>query len=474
MTHEPQPDLGTIAATSTQGQAKGSAASGDRSPGHRGSAGVIVTASLVIGLVTAVLLAAVPFISPTESAVTGAVLCGFAIGWASLYVLTGRFTDQPQRWAGVAALFMGVGGLLLLAFGSLMGTALSWVWPLVLLALVVWIVIQVHRGMRSRAGRVQLYSVLVILGLCAVGGGWQTVRTASQTNPYSATGQLVDVGGYALHLECSGSGSPTVVLEPGAGGTSASMAWVVPAVAEQTRVCVYDRAGRGGSEPADRPDDGAQVAADLHTLLQKAGVPGPYILAGHSFGGLYVRIFAARYPEEVAGLVLIDSTASAEPAKSVIPPERDENAYNGIGRLSVVGSLAARVGLGRLFGDLVGGTLPEQSEEKLRYDSAQPNTVRSVVEEYLQAAASAREAAALRDFGDKPLYVLTAGAGHDDSWMTDQNRSASLSTNSAHDVIDGAAHQALEDDPQYAVHISRAVLAVLTSARSGDPLTDHA
>ena len=266
--------------------------------------------SLATGLLAAMLLVAAPFIPVTEPAITGAVLCGFAVGWAVLFGLSHRFTDQPQRWAAIPALFMGLGGLLLLAFGSPMREVLSWVWPPTLLALVVWMVIRVRRDMRSRGGRVQLYVVFTILALCAVGGGWQTVSEAGETNPYLATGRLVDVGGHQMRLSCAGSGSPTVVLEPGAGGTSASMGWVAPAVADQTRVCVYDRAGRGGSEPADSPQDGARIATDLHTLLHQAGVPGPYVLAGHSFGGLYVRIFAAHYPDEVAGLVLIDSTAS--------------------------------------------------------------------------------------------------------------------------------------------------------------------
>lgn len=107
--------------------------------------------------------------------------------------------------------------------------------------------------------------------------------------------------------DCFGSGSPTVVLEPGTGETSASMEWIARVVASQTRVCVYDG---GGSEPAGGPQDGARVATDLHTLLHRADVRGLYVLAGRSFGGLYVRIIAAHYPDEVAGLVLIDSTAS--------------------------------------------------------------------------------------------------------------------------------------------------------------------
>lgn len=429
--------------------------------------------SLVTGLVTASVLVAAPFIPVTEPAITGAVLCGFAVGWTLLLLLSVGFTDHAQRWAAAPALFMGLSGLLLLAFGSPMRQVLSWVWPPVLLALVLWMATRVHRDMHSRSGRLQLYVVFTVLALCAVGGAWQTVSEATETNPYLTSGRLIDVGGHRMHLDCAGSGSPTVVLEPGAGGTSASMGWVAPAVATQTRVCVYDRAGRGGSEPGVGPQDGARVATDLHTLLHKAGVPGPYVLAGHSFGGLYVRIFAAHYPDEVAGLVLIDSTASHEPAESVIPsalPGEGDRAYDGIGRFATLVSLSARVGAARLFGDVAGGTLPARSEKMLRYDTAQAHTVRSVVEEYLRGAGS-QQAASLRDFGDKPLYVLTAGVGSSPSWMATQKKTTTLSTNSAHEVVDGASHQPLEDKKQYAAHITQAVLDVVTSVRTDQPLT---
>lgn len=99
-------------------------------------------------------------------------------------------------------------------------------------------------------------------------------------------GQLIDVGGHRLHLDCTGSGSPPVVVMPGAGGMSSDLGLITPAVAPDTRVCVYDRAGRGWSEPTDTPQDASQIATDLHTLLRRGDVPGPYVLAGHSFGGL--------------------------------------------------------------------------------------------------------------------------------------------------------------------------------------------
>jgi pimeloyl-ACP methyl ester carboxylesterase len=248
------------------------------------------------------------------------------------------------------------------------------------------------------------------------------------------------------------------------------MGWVAPAVADHTRVCVYDRAGRGGSESADSVQDGAQIATDLHTLLHRAGVPGPYVLAGHSFGGLYVRTFAAHYPDEVAGLVLLDSTASKEPATSVVPTNGDDSSYDGVGRFATLASLSARVGLTRLVGNSLPGTLPARSEEQLRYDTAQASTVRSVIDEYQRGGPSARQAASLRDFGDKPLFVLTAGA-QPAAWITAQKQITTLSTNSAHQVVDGATHAGLLTEPQHAAHVTRAVLDVLTSIRHDEPLT---
>lgn len=127
----------------------------------------------------------------------------------------------------------------------------------------------------------------------------------------------------------------------------------------------------------------------------------PYVLAGHSSGGLYVRIFAAHYPDEVAGLVLVDSTASKEPAKSVIPASRDDSSEPGTGRVPILASLSARVGLTRLLGHLDLGTLPPHSRDEARASVAQASWVRSTVEEYMRGSASTQEAASLPDFAGK-------------------------------------------------------------------------
>ena len=294
----------------------------DSGPAHRGRIGWIVFGSLATGLVAALLLVAAPFVPDEEPAITGAVLCGFALGWAMLAVLSVRLTDQPQAWAAVPAAFMGLGGLLLLVFGSAVDPVLSWVWPPALLALVVWMVVQARRHLRSRSRRWLVYPVIGMLAVAAVGGGYETVSAATDAPP-AMPGQSIDVGGHSLRLHCTGTGSPTVVLQPGGGAMSSDMGWIAPRVAADTRVCVYDRPGRGGSEAVSTPEDASQIATDLHTLLRRGNVPGPYVLAGHSFGGLYVLTYAARYPDQVAGMVLVDTTAPREtpPAARLLRPE---------------------------------------------------------------------------------------------------------------------------------------------------------
>ena len=436
-------------------------------PGRRGHIGWIMAGSLVTGLVVGLLLVAAPFIPAEEGELTGALLCGFALGWAMLAVLSVRFTDQPQRWAVAPALFLGLSGLLLLVFGSGIQGVLSWIWPPALLALAVWMIVRARGQLRSRSRRWLLYPVIALMALVAIAGGYETVAGALDED-FPMPGQLIEVGGHSLHLNCRGSGSPTVILEPGAGGTSSDLAWITPAVASETRVCVYDRAGRGWSEPADSRQDGAQIATDLHTLLQRGNVPGPYVMAGHSFGGLYVLTFAARYPDEVAGMVLVDSTAPGSAAPST--SRGNEDSYDILRRASALVSASARLGVGRLIGQFTYGSLPARARDEAIASAATPNDVQSTIEEYLEGSASMDQAASLGDFGDKPLVVLTAGSGSDAEWKAAQDDLASLSTDSAHRVVDGASHGEMTLDEDAAAATSQAILDVVSSVRSGRPL----
>lgn len=458
----------TTGRTTASGPEDGGPGAGSRSgSGPRSRIGWVVAGSLATGLVAAVLLVAAPFVPAQDSAVTGAVLCGFALGWAVLAVLSVRFTDQPQRWAAAPALLMGVGGLLLVVFGSSVRGVLDRVWPPLLLVLAVWMIVCTRRRLRSRSGRVLLYPVIAVLILASLGGGYEAVGETADAAAHPRPGQLIDVGGHRLHLSCTGSGGPTVVIEPGAGEMSSHAGWIAPAVARHTRVCVYDRAGRGWSEPADTRRYGAQTAADLHTLLRRGNVPGPYVLAGHSFGGLYVLTFAARHPDEVAGMVLVDSTAPA-PGPGAAPV--DEGSYDPASRVSALLSTPARLGLVRLYTGFDLDGLPPRSRDEARAGTVTASSVRSTVDEYVQAGGSAQQAASLRDVGGKPLVVLTAGRGHDPAWFADQDHLATLSTAGVHRVVDGAVHADLLLDQEDAAATTDAILDVVSSVRSGRPL----
>jgi pimeloyl-ACP methyl ester carboxylesterase len=132
---------------------------------------------------------------------------------------------------------------------------------------------------------------------------------ASPVAPKSSIpGRLVDIGGYRLHIYCVGEGVPSIVFDSGVGGFSLEWSRVQNVLARRTRVCSYDRAGYGWSDLGPLPRTSERITRELHTLLERAGVAGPYIIAGHSFGGYNAQLFARNYPDQTAGLVLIDSS----------------------------------------------------------------------------------------------------------------------------------------------------------------------
>jgi pimeloyl-ACP methyl ester carboxylesterase len=426
---------------------------------------LILVGSMVAGLITAVFLAAVPFIPPEENALTGAVLLGFAVGWALLAVLSIRFSDQPQRWAVAPAVFMALVGVASFSGSGPVHNVLSWVWPPALFALVVWMFLHIRSQLHSRALWL-LYPILAVLTVASVGGGYETVRESLDAKAFPMPGQLMDVGGYRLHLNCTGSGSPTVILEPGQGGVSSDFAWIAPVVARHSTVCVYDRPGLGWSDAADGPQDGDRIAADLHTLLDRAHVPGPYVLAGHSFGGLYVQAFAAKFPNQVAGMVLLDSTAPkpgpAQPAKP--------GSYNGLSRVSAVLSTIAHFGVGRVIAQGSYGSLPPGVQGEARANASTAHNLASFIDEFVQANTAMQQASSLTSLTGKPLIVLTADEGiNDDQWQPKQDRMATLSTNSLHRHT-AATHESLLDDQGDSAAASQAISDVAASVRTSRPL----
>ena len=158
----------------------------------------------------------------------------------------------------------------------------------------------------KRIRRTLLTAAALLVFLILAGATYQSVSTALERREFPHLGRLVDIGGHQLHIYCTGTGSPTVVLEAPAAGMSAVWGWVQPAVAAITRVCGYDRAGLGWSEAGDQPFEPSEVPGQLHALLERAEERGPYVVAGQGLGAAFATSYAAHFGPEVAALVLID------------------------------------------------------------------------------------------------------------------------------------------------------------------------
>ncbi|HVH87517.1 MAG TPA: alpha/beta hydrolase [Terriglobales bacterium] len=190
-----------------------------------------------------------------------------------------------------------------------------------------------------------VFAFVVVCGIA-----YQALGARSDLIRFPAPGRLVNVHGHQLHLYELGSGSPTVVLESGISASSLNWRTVQSEIAKFTRVCSYDRAGLGWSELCNQPCTPRLLANQLHSLLHTAGAPPPYLLVGHSFGGLIVRAFAALFPQETSGIVLVDALDPAE--WSPLTDEQRRTVAHGI-RLARRGALAARLGVARLFLNLL-------------------------------------------------------------------------------------------------------------------------
>src|SRR5438105_1190324 len=326
-------------------------------PIRKGRVGLIVAGSMFSGLVVSLVLVIGPFGGAQEHVIMGTALLGWALGWALLAVLSTRWSDQPQRWAIVPTALMALAGASLLLFkpDANAFNALGWIWPPALIALAVWMTLQARRYLRSIARRLVLYPLFAGIVLAGVGGGYETIQEQVDRTTTAMPGHLVDVGGRRLYLHCTGSGSPTVVLVSGLAETSVYWGgWIAPAVAQNTTVCAYDRAGQGWSDPPASPQDGAAVSTDLHTLLASAQIPGPNVLVGHSTGGAYARVFAARYPDQVAGMVFLDS----QPNEAFTGLPDFPSQYSIIRRATALFPTLARLGVFRLVNHFAQDPLP--------------------------------------------------------------------------------------------------------------------
>jgi pimeloyl-ACP methyl ester carboxylesterase len=296
------------------------------------------------------------------------------------------------------------------------------------------------RGWRRRLPRVVLCTLGAALVLGGIGTASNHLLDERDAARFPRPGRLVEVPGGRRHLHCVGTGSPTVVLEAGLGNPAATWALVQPAAARGTRVCAYDRGGYGYSDPLAAPAASAQPAAaglarsarsatdaeprvakrlalELHVLLARGGERGPYVLVGHSFGGLLARVFTARFPADVAGLVLVDSTHEDAHVRlpRQRPPEYLAERLRTARQLAPLGVLRVRPGMAGWDprADSL-RRLPPEARAALTWLTLRPRALEAAAAEADAFAQSAAQARAAGGLGDRPLVVLAAARRHPD------------------------------------------------------------
>ena len=328
----------------------------------------------------------------------------------------------------------------------------------------------------SKHGRILHWAKIIGLGLVGValvlacaGAAYQWIAHSRDMRLNPPPGQLVDVGGYRMHLYCIGQGSPTVVLESGLGDSWLPWYKVQPTIAQFTRVCSYDRAGLGWSDPSPHPRTSKVIAEELHTLLHTAGMAGPFLLVGHSFGGMNVRMYARLFPAEVAGVVLVDSVHPDQQRRRTPEQMRAIAAF-----LRVLGLQADTIpfGISRLMGWCGNG--PAEIRPMLRTVECRMGPWREHVAEEGSFEESAEQARAAGPLGSIPLVVLS----HDPEklypvpgrsprpakefnplWEEFQSELALLSTNGSRVIATGSGHYIQYDRPDLVIEAVKKLVA---------------
>jgi pimeloyl-ACP methyl ester carboxylesterase len=292
---------------------------------------------------------------------------------------------------------------------------------------------------------IALCGLVVVAALAGATYQWIATRNDLAANP--PPGRLVDVGGHKLHIWCTGSGAPAVILESGLGGSSADWGYVQPEVAALTRVCSYDRAGLGYSDPGPSPRTTRRIAHELVQLLDRTGIRGPLVLVGASSGGLAARVFASEHAERVAGLVLVD--ASHEDQQMDVP------------RIAPFVPLLSSIGVFRLLGVSFGpppASLAPSVRGFARATSFRAAAYQATANEGTSLRESAAEVKATRCQLTIPVVVVTAGRGADAVWRDQQRDQVGLSQRGCQVIAEQSGHVVAVDQPQIVVDAIRATV----------------
>jgi len=296
--------------------------------------------------------------------------------------------------------------------------------------------------------------------------GLQAVLSHLSLRNNPPPGSLVELNGRKVHVLCAGEGSPTVILEAGLPGSSLTWMSVFSEIAELTRVCAYDRPGYGWSQPTTSPRTAETIVQELRVLLQSTGIQPPYILVGHSFGGLLMQLYATRFPNEFTGMVLVDSSHPDQAHRTLDLQEIDT--------ISFAMKTLGPIGIVRLLFPVPAGN-PESRDVSVREQEREllmtSRTLRTATREMSGLRESLRQVTeSTVDLGSKPLVVLSEGRRRAESWQALQEDLSRMSTNSEWQVVDGAGHFVQHDQPDVVVDAVRRVIEKLeTTADDASP-----
>ena len=334
----------------------------------------------------------------------------------------------------------------------------------------------VTRGPRRRHWQsVVFWIALLTILITAAGAYYQSFSVARDRRIYHMRGRFVDVGSRKMHIDCIGQGTPPVILDSGLGDVSTSWREVQPQIARFTRVCSYDRAGLGYSDPSERTRTSKDIAVELHMLVHNAGVPTPLVLVGHSSGGLNVRMFASLYPSEVAGMVLVDSS---HPDQENRFPQAMKAMDARLLRQVEVQEVAMRFGILRLCSacdrfDYCHNDGADRAAE------CNVHTLREGISEWHALPESAAQVAATGSLGDMPLIILS----HDpdkpdadlpsdldkavqDAWDKMQEELVQLSSKGSRTIAKNSGHYIQLERPDVVIEAVGKIVAQVRDATS--------
>ncbi len=314
--------------------------------------------------------------------------------------------------------------------------------------------------------KITIYLALFLLLILLTGVIYQNVATSSDNKNYPFPGRLISMNGKKIHVLITGKSNmkkPTIILVGGLGGTSSAWKFIQSDLEQFTQVVSYDRPGYGWSDIVNTKRDGVSIAKELHETLKSANVSGPYILVGHSFGGLYTRIFASLYPNEIKGLVLLESSHPDQFDRT----KAGEIEFQNISKMLAVAPWLARIGFMR-FKNLVQlpNGFPEKEKSEITAIAASTNYWEAQKDEFKAIATTNSEVNQSTIAGTIPLLVIIGGdhIRNDMQWRKYQKELANLSKDAKTVIIEKADHTSIWSDKIAAQSVSKAIIEFYTKS----------